>query len=437
MPTDSSLRPARAAGTVNGAQALLYDLNQAPELGQRPGVVDETLRDGLQSPSAADPPFEAKRELLERAAALGVDCFAIGFPASRQRQLDDALGLARYAAEQRLTLELCCAARTLASDIRPVVELAQRSGTPLQIGLFIGSSPIRHYTEGWSLQQVLRLTEEAVTFAVREGLSVLYVTEDSTRSPPHVLEQLYSTAIRAGAQRLCVADTAGHATPDAAVRLVGFAKQVASALDARVSVEWHGHRDRGLDVANCLAAWSAGAERCHGTALGIGERAGNAPIEQLLVNLALNGWRALDLSGLPAYVAAAARALGFEIPDQQPVVGRDAFRTATGAHAAAIGKALALGDAWLADRVFSGVPAALVGRVQELEIGPGSGEANVIAWLTARQIPAESHLVAAVLASAKQGDGVLSEAEVLHILRGAGAPLGEPEAGRLARASRA
>jgi 2-isopropylmalate synthase len=418
MPSEPPFCPTPAGAAPARTAELLHDWNQTPRLQQRPGVVDETLRDGLQSPSAADPPFAKKVELLERAAALGVDCFALGFPASRQRQFDDALGLARHAARERLPIELCCAARTLPSDIRPVAEIAQRSGLPLQIGLFIGSSPIRRYTESWSLEQILRLSEEAVGFAVSEGLSVLYVTEDSTRSPPEALEKLYSTAIRAGAQRICVADTVGHATPEGAGRIVGFAHRLAASLEPTIGVEWHGHRDRGLDVANCLAAWSAGAERCHGTALGIGERAGNAPIEQLLVNLALLGWRQLELANLPGYVQAAAEALGVLIPEQQPVVGRDAFRTATGAHAAAVGKALALGDPWVADRVFSGVPAALVGRVQELEIGPGSGEASVVAWLAARGIPAETRAIAAVLAVAKQGDSVLSEAAVLGIVNG-------------------
>jgi 2-isopropylmalate synthase len=382
----------------------------------RAGVVDETLRDGLQSPSAIDPPIEKKLELLHSAHRLGIDGFALGFPASRARQRDDALRLAREVANERLELDACCAARTLVSDLVPIVEIAQRTGLRLQVGLFIGSSPVRRFTEGWSLEHVLRLTEEAVSFAERQGLSVLYMAEDATRTPPDTLERLYSTAIRSGARRVGVADTVGEATPAGAERLVRFVRGVTELVDPAVRIEWHGHRDRGLSVANCLAAWQAGAERCHGTALGIGERAGNAPVELLLVNLVLLGWRELDLSSLPAYVANAAAALGFAVPPHHPIVGQDAFRTATGAHAAALGKAITLGERWLADRVFSGVPAALVGREQRLDVGPGSGEANVLAWLKERGLPASDATVAAVLEIAKSGDAVLSEREILRAL---------------------
>lgn len=415
MSSESSDSAARAPTLSGGSDALLFDWNDAGKPAVTPGVVDETLRDGLQSPSAHDPPIAQKLELLRRAAALGIDCFALGFPASHRRQFDDALRLAQEVATNRLQLEVCCAARTLESDIEPIIELSQRAGLRVQVGMFIGSSPIRRTTEGWTLEQTLKLSERAVSLALRNGLDVLYVTEDSTRSHPDTLKTLYEAAVRSGAQRVCVADTVGHATPDGAARVVSFVRSVVSALDARVAVEWHGHRDRGLDVANCLAAWRAGAVRCHGTALGIGERVGNAPIELLLVNLALLGWRQLDLRALPEYVRSAARALGFEVLPQHPVVGDDAFRTATGAHAAAVSKALSLGDTWLADRVFSSVPASLVGRQQRLDVGPFSGEANVTAWLSARGIEASEANVRRLLGKAKQGSAVLSEAEILRL----------------------
>lgn len=422
---------APADSPVLDPSELFFDWNGQTTFQRAPGVVDETLRDGLQSPSVSDPSFARKVDLLERAAGLGIDCFALGFPASRARQYDDALGLARHVARERLNLELCCAARTLEMDIAPVAEIAQKSGQPLQVGLFIGSSAIRRHTEGWSLDQVVRLTDSAVSFAVRQGLTVLYVTEDSTRCPPAALERLYSTAIRCGATRICVADTVGHATPEGARKLVEFAVNLGAAIDPRVRVEWHGHRDRGLDVANCLSAWAAGADRCHGTALGVGERSGNAPIEQLLVNLVLLGARSLDLSALPDYVRAAANALGVPIPAHQPLVGRDAFRTATGAHAAAVVKAFALGDAWLADRIFSGVPAELLGLRQQVDVGPGSGEANVTAWLRTRGLRADAVAVAAVLKRAKRGDAVLAEAEIRKLL----AELEQPVFGGTAPAS--
>lgn len=415
MPPEHPQNPARAP---RSSDSLLFDWNGTERPALTPGVVDETLRDGLQSPSAKDPPIADKLELLERAAALGIDCFALGFPASHRRQFDDALRLAQEVAASRLSIEMCCAARTLENDITPIIELSQRAGVRLLVGMFIGSSPIRRTTEGWTLEQTLKLSERALELAVRNGLDVLFVAEDSTRSQPETLKALYETAVRSGAQRVCVADTVGHATPEGAARIVGFVRDLVQALDPRVAVEWHGHRDRGLDIANCLAAWRAGAARCHGTALGIGERVGNAPIELLLVNLALLGWRELDLRALPAYVRVAARALGFEIGAQQPVVGDDAFRTATGAHAAAVSKALSQGDTWLADRVFSSVPASLVGREQRLDVGPFSGETNVTAWLSARGIEATESNVRRLLGKAKQASSVLSEAEILGLFEG-------------------
>jgi 2-isopropylmalate synthase len=432
------MRPPPSASVASDPPNLTqtwFDWNGAAPPPQTPGVVDETLRDGLQSPSAQDPPLAKKLELLSRAASLQIEGFALGFPASRPRQFEDALRLAEEIARQRLATEPCCAARTLAADIAPIANIAQRSGLRVQVGLFIGASPLRQHAEGWSLEQLLRLSDEAVSFAVREGLEVLFVVEDSTRSAPETLSQLYTAAIRCGATRLCVADTVGHATPEGAANIVRFVCELAASLDPRVRVEWHGHRDRGLDMANCLAAWAAGAERCHGTALGIGERAGNAPIEQLLVNLSLLGWRQHSLAGLPEYVQAAAEALGFSVPPHQPVVGEDAFRTATGAHAAAVSKALTLGNAWLADRVFSSVPAALLGRQQHLDVGPGSGEANVVAWLGEHGIAADPKTVATVLSAAKRGSAVLSPSDILALIAGPrstnaeasqGRPLSEP-----------
>ncbi|HET9960274.1 MAG TPA: LeuA family protein [Polyangiaceae bacterium] len=400
-----------------GDDALFYDWNRSERPVREVGVVDETLRDGLQSPSVQDPSTPQKLALLQQAVALGVDGFALGFPASRPRQFEDALRLAQEAANQRFEVKLCCAARTLIADIEPVARIAQRAGVLIQVGMFIGASPLRQMAEGWSLSRALTLTEDAVRFAAREGLEVLYVAEDATRTPPATLEQLYRTAIACGARRVCVADTVGQATPEGAENLIRFVRQLVDGIDPRIAIEWHGHRDRGLAVANCLAAWRAGAELCHGTAFGVGERCGNPPIELLLTNLALLGHRKFDLSHLPDYAHAAQTALGVPIPPNQPVVGRDAFRTATGAHAAALGKAMSRSDTWLADRVFSAVPASWVGRLQRIEIGPASGEANVLAWLSAHAVSPSTELVRAILQAAKSRSRLLDDAEILAITR--------------------
>lgn len=409
--------PDSAESTVEGA-AQFFDWNRdaATSWPVVPKLVDETLRDGLQSPSAEDPPLQTKLELLHRMSGLGIDCAALGYPASHGRQFDDVLALATELGEQRLAISACCTARALEQDIQPIVDISQRAGLPIEVGLFVGSSPTRQRLAGWSLDDVLRITERAVKFAIHHGLSVLYVTEDTTRVDPHTLARLYTTAIRNGASRVCIADTVGQATPVGATALVRYVSGVVHTCDPKVGIDWHGHRDRGLALANSLAAWEAGAERCHGTALGIGERSGNTPIELLLANLVLSGRRKTDLRMLPDYIRSAASALGFELPPHQPLVGRDAFRTATGTHADAILRAEESGDTWLAERIYSSVPASLVGQEQLIEIGPLSGEANVLHWLRRRGIPPEPALTAAILQAAKQSNVVLGEAQVLELV---------------------
>jgi 2-isopropylmalate synthase len=310
-----------------------------------------------------------------------------------------------------------CAARTMMVDIQPIAEIAQATGVLIEACLFIGSSPIRQYAEEWSLEDLLRHTREAIRFAVREGLEVMYVTEDTVRSSPDHLKILFTAAIEAGAKRLCLCDTCGAAVPDGVWNLVSWVKSLLKELGVDVGIDWHGHRDRGLDMGNSLAAIEAGASRVHGTALGIGERVGNTPIEQLLVNLKLLGIRNDDLTQLPEYVELVSQATGVAVPVNTPIVGRDAFRTATGVHAAALIKAHKRGDTWLADRVYSGVPATWLARQQEIEIGPMSGNSNVIHYLSAHGLPSTAEIVQAVMQAAKHSSQILTLGEVSEIVR--------------------
>ena len=350
---------------------------------------DETLRDGLQSPSVTDPPVAAKVEILHLMENLGIETLDVGLPGAGTRQREAVLALCREISDRRMRIRPNCAARTMMVDIRPIAEASQLTGVPIEACLFIGSSPIRQYAEEWTLDQILRHTREAIRFAVKEGLDVMYVTEDTVRSSPEHLRILFAEAIEAGAKRLCLCDTCGAATPEAVWNLVSWVKKFLAETGADLGIDWHGHRDRGLDLANTLAAIEAGASRVHGTALGIGERVGNTPMEQLLVNLNLLGMRHDDLSSLQGYVDSVSAATSVPVPANTPVIGRDAFRTATGVHAAAIIKAQKKGDRWLTDYVYSGVPASLIGRSQEIEIGPMSGSSNVIFYLSQRGIVAE------------------------------------------------
>jgi 2-isopropylmalate synthase len=397
---------------------LIYDWNKAGVQPPRTVMLDdETLRDGLQSPSVRCPTIDEKIEILHLIDRLGIDTADLGLPGAGPHVVRDVERLAREIASQRLNVKANCAARTMIADITPVVEISQRTGVPIECGTFIGSSPLRQYAEGWTIDQLLRLTEEAITFAVREGLSVMYVTEDTTRADPETLRQLYSAAIRAGASRVCVADTVGHATPEGAAAVVRFIGRVVADCGGGVGIDWHGHRDRDFAVVNTLAALEAGATRLHGAAIGIGERVGNTPMDTLLVNLVLMGYIERDLSALVEYCEKVSRATGVPIPPNYPVVGRDAFRTATGVHAAAVMKAVRKNDRDLIDAVYSGVPAAMVGREQEVDIGPLSGRSNVLLWLHKRGLQATDAAIDRVFAAAKESDSVLSEAAIRELLR--------------------
>ena len=380
-------------------------------------VNDETLRDGIQSSSVTDPPVEQKLRLLHLMERLGIEHACIGLPGAGPRQREAVEGLCREIATERMRVRPNCAGRTHRDDIRPMLDIRQETGVDIEVCVFTGSSPIRRYTEGWTVEQLLERTRDAVSFAAGEGADVMFVTEDTTRSTPAILRQLYTAAIESGAKRICLCDTVGAAVPAGVKSLVAWTRRLVESLGVDVGIDFHGHRDRGLGLANTLAAAEAGATRVHATALGVGERVGNAAMEEVLVNLWLLGLRTGDLEALPEYAQVASSALDVPIPTTHPIVGRDAFRTATGVHASAILKAQATGDAWLVDNVYSGVPASRIGREQEVEIGPMSGASNVIHFLRSRGLSHDPALVESVLAHAKRAERTLTEREIRALLR--------------------
>ncbi len=396
---------------------LIYDWNRQREEFDyarcRVELNDETLRDGLQSPSVIDPPMPAKVELLHLMADLGIHSADIGLPGAGARAVEQVRTLAREIVQSRLAIEPNCAARTVIKDVEPIARISQETGIAIEAATFIGSSAIRQYAEDWTLDSMLRVSEEAVTFAVKQGLPVMYVTEDTTRARPETLKALYGNAIRWGARRICLADTVGHATPPGVRALVRFIKEeIVRPSGEAVKIDWHGHRDRGLGIANCLAAIEAGVDRVHGTAVGIGERVGNAEMDLLLVNLKLLGAHQHDLSKLARYCRVACESTGMPLPINYPVVGGDAFRTGTGVHASAIIKAKQKGDLWLADRIYSSVPATEFGLRQVIEISPLSGLSNVKYWLAEHGYDPEDGVVCqALFQAAKTADRVLGEDE--------------------------
>lgn len=402
------------------ASELIYDWNRVLPLELLPTravlLNDETLRDGLQSPSVRDPSIAEKIEILHLMEALGIDSLDLGLPGAGPRAVEHVEAMAREIVGSRMRIKANCAARTHENDIRPIAEIAQRTGLKINAATFIGSSPIRRHTEGWTEDFLLQTTEKAVRFAVSLGLDVMYVTEDTSRCDPEMVKRLYSTAINCGAKAIVVCDTAGHATPMGAYALVKFViEEVVTPSREKIRVDWHGHCDRGFAIANSMAALAAGADCVHACALGTGERVGNTQMDQMLVNLKLMGippWDTQDLTKLKAYCEAVSRATGVPIPPNYPVVGEDAFRTATGVHAAAVIKAYKKNDVELANAVYSGVPSQLFGMEQVIDIGPMSGKSNVLFWLERHGIAASEDLVERIYKRAKNSDHTLSEAEI-------------------------
>jgi 2-isopropylmalate synthase len=392
---------------------LIYDWNTVSSPAVPGGVQfdDETLRDGLQSPSVQDPDLDRKLELVRLMDQLGIDTADVGLPGAGARAREHISTLCKEMASMRITPNVAC--RTLVGDIAPVVDLVQETGRPVEVCAFIGSSPIRQFAEGWDLDDMLRLSREAVEFCVQNDLPCMFVTEDTTRARPEDVRRLYTAAIEAGAKRICICDTCGHATPPGVRALIGYVRSLVAELGVDVGIDWHGHRDRGLGLANALTAIRAGATRVHACALGIGERAGNTEMDLLLVNLKLMGVIDNDLSTLAEYCRVASEATGVEIPHNYSVFGGDAFETGTGVHAAAVIKAYRKGDAWLADRVYSGVPAGMFGLEQVIKVGPMSGRSNV-SWVLERHgVAPTDDAVAKVLEKAKETPRLLTDDEVL------------------------
>jgi 2-isopropylmalate synthase len=408
--------------------SLIFDWNAIHPKSLRPAgqvlLNDETLRDGLQSPSVRDPSIQEKIEILHLMEALGIHSANLGLPGAGPRAVEHVTALAREIVHHKLKIRANCAARTHENDIRPIAEIVQKTGLRIEAATFIGSSPIRRYTEGWTDDFLLRHTESAVKFAVSLGLDSMYVTEDTTRCDPEMIKKLYSTAINYGARAIVVCDTAGHATPMGAYALVRFVlDEIVKPSGERIRVDWHGHCDRGLGIANSMAALVAGADCVHASALGVGERVGNTQMDQMLVNLKLMGvppWAGQDLTRLKDYCVAVSRATGIPIPANYPVVGEDAFRTATGVHAAAVIKAYKKNDVELANTVYSGVPSHVFGLEQIIDVGPMSGKSNVHFWLERHGIPVTEEIVERVYARAKSSDHTLTEEEILECVQTAG-----------------
>ena len=383
---------------------------------------DETLRDGLQSPSARNPTIEQKIELIDFMESLGIQKADLGLPGAGPFHVGHIDAMLTHMGENGYSLRPGCAVRTVVSDIEPLVDLQAKHERQIQASAFLGTSPIRQYAEGWTMERIISTAEKAVSFAIDNDIPVMFVTEDTTRSKPDEIKAVYTRAMELGADRICVCDTCGHVTPNGVRKLLSFIQDEvipdAGVKRRDIEVNWHGHQDRGLGVANNLAAYEAGADVIHGTALGVGERAGNAPLDQTLVNLSLMGVISNDLRVLNEYVRKAHEYVEVALPRNYPVFGEDAFETGTGVHASAVVKAMKKGDHWLADRVYSGVPAADYGLQQVIRIGHMSGRSNIIWWLQQNGYEVSEELVSHMFEVAKGQRRLMTDEEVHAAISG-------------------
>jgi 2-isopropylmalate synthase len=409
---------------VSDHDGIIFDWNERERRGlvfPRPiELCDETLRDGIQSPSVVDPPIETKKELIDLMNRIGITTADIGLPGAGQRAVDDVRALATFMRDEKMKMFPNCAARTVVKDIEPIVRIRDDVGIAIVAYCFLGTSPVRMFAEDWDIDRLRRSADEAIGFAVRNQLECAFVTEDTTRTPPATLELLFRHVIGLGCRRLVLCDTVGHATPDGVRNLIEWTRKLIIDSGEDVKIDWHGHNDRGLGVANALFACEYGADRVHGTCLGVGERVGNASIDQLILNLKLMGAYPHDVSHLVQYCNLVAQSTHVDVPVNYPLSGRDAFRTATGVHAAAVIKAIKKGDAHLADIIYSGVPAGWFGREQEIEVGHMSGLSNVRYWLEHRRIEPTEDLVQAIFAKAKSSNRLLRDDELLDMVKRAG-----------------
>jgi 2-isopropylmalate synthase len=401
---------------------VIYDWNVqghaiSPPM-RRIEVHDETLRDGIQSPSVHDPDIDSKLGIVRLLSEVGVDSVNVGLPGAGPRAVADSERLVSMIRDEALPIRPGCAARTLAADITPIIDITQRTGVKIEAMMFLGTSPIRQYAESWDEGRLEKLTRDAMRLARDGGLGVTFVTEDTVRSHPSTLRRLLTAAVEEGAERLVLCDTVGHATTNGVFNLVHWADDLLRGLGMRhkVKLDWHGHNDRGFALPNALYAIEAGCDRVHGTVLGIGERVGNTSIDHLMVHLKLLGAELRDLGKLAELVDLVSTSCHWPKPVNYPVFGRDAFRTGTGVHAAAVIKADSKGDSWLADRVYSGVPASWFGREQEIAIGHQSGISNVRFWLRRRGIEETDDLVHRIFNLAKAGNRMLEDDEILSVV---------------------
>lgn len=378
-------------------------------------VLDTTLRDGLQGAQIKKhPTLSEKIFFLHACEELGIDAIEIGFPISSEEHKNKIIALAKDAKNNNLKIKLSCMARTVVKDVEAVIDVSQKAGVPLTVNLLVGSSRLRRLVEDWDKKEIVKWIEQSIKTANKYNLPVEFLTEDTTRSHTTSLETFYTTALNNGVKRIWICDTVGIATPNSTKKITQyFIKHIIR--DKKIGLDWHGHDDRGLSVANSLAAAEVGADRIQGTALGVGERAGNAPLEQVIINLALSGNKKYNLKKLLEYSTIASKMFGIPIRDNYPGIGNFVHSTAVGMHAAAILKARKMRRKDLEGIVYSPFHPEIFDRELEILVGPMSGVSNVIWNLEKLGIEVTDDLIEKILLVAKRENRFLKSFDLKKI----------------------
>ncbi|MCD6134579.1 MAG: 2-isopropylmalate synthase [Candidatus Omnitrophica bacterium] len=299
-------------------------------------IFDTTLRDGEQAPGASLNEAQ-KLEIAHQLQELGVDIIEAGFPISSEGDFRSVYTIARKVCRP----VICALARSLKKDI----DAAARALAPAKkkrIHVFLATSKIHlKYKFRKAEDEIIRLAKQAVRYARRLCDDVEFSPEDATRTQPEFLYRVVEEVIKQGASTVNIPDTVGWTYPEEFERLIkGILENVPNIGRAKIAV--HCHNDLGLAVANSLAAVLAGAKEVHGTINGIGERAGNASLEEIVMNIRtrrdifsgvfteINTRQIYKTSKLVSSLT------GFLVPPNKAIVGKNAFRHESGIHQDAV-----------------------------------------------------------------------------------------------------
>ncbi|MFI9422205.1 LeuA family protein [Streptomyces achromogenes] len=404
--------PKNAGVMMSNIGDILFTWNERLPAGTSVEIEDDTLRDGLQASFIRKPTVEEKAELFRMSAGIGARHAVVGFPASSPAEFSDSRRLLSVIRDDGLPLMPWFLGRAVREDLEPMLRLRDHFGADVGAAFFIGTSPIRRHVEKWDMAQIMERITGTMEYLEKVGLPFSFSVEDASRTPPDELRDMVELAVRYSAYSIAVCDTVGESTPAGVHRLVGFVKSLIKDRGSHVKILWHGHNDRGLGLANSIAAVEAGADIVGGAFLGIGERSGNTALEQVIMYLYQNGVGNFDVKNLIPYLKKLSAATEFPIPVNMPLVGQQAFATCTGTHAAAVLKAAEIGTDF-EDYVFSSIPASELGAVQDIGVGPTSGMANATYVLRKGNMDSSEGTAEALLAHAKTQHRLMYEDEIV------------------------